>query len=399
MQRLKFIFGVLVALGTLAFLVLEQLSGASFDAKINANVSVVRSPISGFLDLSAKTIGETLYSEETVGLVQNPYVDEARLSDLEHTVVRLHSDISTSEAESKTLQNSIERIENEIAIFTDLRKKQLEGMRSATKFDLTKANIDVDYRLKQLNRSAELAKKGVERASDFDLINAEHDRAEAEVARLESVLSSLEVRIEGANSGLFLGADAESGGYQNVVQRLNDLKLQLAGRADQLAALTRLLHDAEAQLHEARLQYNLKRRSTLTSPVTGIVWRLAAADKEFVNAGAPVMEVVDCSNLFVTLTVTSSTYNALNRGDPVRFVLNEDDTVYDGKIIRLAGSGAKSVYTGLAVGTGEEQLKRFDVAIEVPALLTDKVGDCRIGTTGRVYFTSLAQRWIPQIFR
>jgi hypothetical protein len=55
-------------------------------------------------------------------------------------------------------------------------------------------------------------------------------------------------------------------------------------------------------------------------------------------------------------------------------------------VARLAGSGTETIYRSLAVGPSAEHLKRFDVAVAVPALAADPELACAVGRTGRVIF-------------
>jgi hypothetical protein len=98
------------------------------------------------------------------------------------------------------------------------------------------------------------------------------------------------------------------------------------------------------------------------------------------------VRLVDCTTTIVTASVRESVYNRLKIGDAVQFRLLDDGRVFDGVVARLAGSGAETIYRSLAVGPSAEHLKRFDVAINVPALAAAPDLACAVGRTGRAVF-------------
>ena len=74
-------------------------------------------------------------------------------------------------------------------------------------------------------------------------------------------------------------------------------------------------------------------------------------------------------------------------GDPAQFRLSGTNRVFGGHVLRLAGSGAATVYNNLAIAPGPEHLKRFDVALAIPDLLKDTEAGCAVGRTGKVVFS------------
>jgi hypothetical protein len=111
-----------------------------------------------------------------------------------------------------------------------------------------------------------------------------------------------------------------------------------------------------------------------------------ATDGEDVVAGQPLLRLVDCRSSVVTLSVTESVYNRLAVGDPARFRLDGHDRVFDATVLRLAGSGAREVYEGLAVAPSRRHLERFDAALSVPGLRAHPGLGCAVGRTGRAFF-------------
>jgi hypothetical protein len=88
----------------------------------------------------------------------------------------------------------------------------------------------------------------------------------------------------------------------------------------------------------------------------------------------------------VSLSVTEGVYNSLKIGDPAVFRLSGDGRNLPATVLRLAGSGAETIYQNLAVAPSQKHLERHDVTLLVPALRTEPSLYCIIGRSGRAFF-------------
>lgn len=134
------------------------------------------------------------------------------------------------------------------------------------------------------------------------------------------------------------------------------------------------------------MRLNLLSGAAVQSTANGQLWEILAADGEIVQRGQDVLRLADCDRVIVTLSVSENVYNRLKIGDSAAFRLSGDGRSFVGTIIRLAGSGAATVYENLAVAPSQRHLERFDVALLVPALRNDADLRCAIGRTGRAFF-------------
>jgi hypothetical protein len=117
-----------------------------------------------------------------------------------------------------------------------------------------------------------------------------------------------------------------------------------------------------------------------------LYWEVLAADGEDIQRGDAVVRLLDCDSTIVTLSVTESVFNRLSIGDTAVFRPRGDRETYDGTVERLAGSGAATIYTNLAVAPSQLHLERHDVTLSVPGLRDNNALDCKVGRTGRVFF-------------
>lgn len=115
-----------------------------------------------------------------------------------------------------------------------------------------------------------------------------------------------------------------------------------------------------AEARVARLEADLERladdleRTVVRAPYRGVVVREHTAVGEWIGAGDPVVEIVDTSDLEVTVEVPEAFYGGLRVGAPVQITISAlGDDVYDGSIRAI-------------VPRADPQARTFPVKIAVP---------------------------------
>jgi hypothetical protein len=104
-----------------------------------------------------------------------------------------------------------------------------------------------------------------------------------------------------------------------------------------------------------------------------------------------------CDSALVTLSVPDNVYNRLRVGQNAKFRLDGTETLFDGTITRIAGSGAETIYRNLAVAPSIKHLERYDIALLVPALRENTDLRCTVGQTGRVFFETRPLDWVRNV--
>lgn len=194
----------------------------------------------------------------------------------------------------------------------------------------------------------------------------------------------LEIELRAAEAGVYLGD-----GYNdapNAGQRATELDSVIASLDAEHAEAQARVDAVAERIDRERVRMNALTGGDLAAPVNGLLWEVLEADGVAVQRGDPLLRLVDCGALFVTLSVAEGVYNGLRLGDAATFRFENDGQLYDATVARLAGSGAATVYEHLAVAPGQRHLERYDVALLVPGLSRNADLGCPIGRTGRVFF-------------
>ena len=387
MRFTRILVGVAVLVVAVWILIGEQLAGVSADAVINARLSSVRAPVAGDVTLAPLSLGARVHIGDDLGSIEDARADTVRLADLEMEV-RLEAAASARETSLVAwLQDQITALEARTLAYQSSREQELAARleRARARLEL----LEADPAGEAGDVPATLSQGQTENSGDPLLPGIALEYARERVSALEVELAALQ-------SGVHLGDGYNDAPWSE--QWRADLEARLAEHQsaqkeadDRLAAVT-------ARLDAERLRVNRLTASPVRSSINGILWELRTESGENVQRGDELLKLVNCDSTIVTLSVTENIYNGLAVGDPATFRPQGHGSTFEGTIVRLAGSGAETVYRNLAVAPSTRHLERFDVAVDVPGLADDPDFACAIGRTGRVFFDARPLDWLRGIF-
>lgn len=367
MRYLRLVIGAILIVGALYVITAEQMAGASSDAVVNAPVIAIRAPVAGNLDLATLALGSAVRKGEPIANIDDPQADRVRMNDL-----LLDRDLELAEvnrlgALREKLEGKRKVLADQTARYHEARRRELgiaadaEGSAAAGLFDPGKVDPAADD-VPEADTTAETPRAGTPNPAS----------------------GSRGVQQAAAKADVFL--DESANPVWNHDLRLLDTEYQLAELMADLKAANARLSAYSNRLERERLRVNTLAGATLNAPVNGIVWERLASDGINVQRGDPVIRLANCDDVLVTLSVTENVYNTLQPGDPATFRISGSDAVMKGRIARLAGAGAATVYRELAVAPSQRHLERYDVSLIVPELGSGGSAGCPIGRTGRVFF-------------
>ncbi|WP_207476367.1 HlyD family efflux transporter periplasmic adaptor subunit [Arenibaculum pallidiluteum] len=375
-----------VAIGAVGLYVVlsEGVAVVSANAVVNARVAVVRAPIDGILALEPLSVGQRLRRGESLGTLADERVDAARLLDLERIERELVAETARLEADIRAATGAVAELGARAAAYQAGRIGQLQAKVQEARATLAAAEARLAESDASFVRARELRAGGNQSVAGLDKARATKDVDALEAAAARHRLESTEIELAAARRGTFLGDSYNDTPFstqraQELSLRQAELDATLKERRDRLAAV-------RDQLGAERHRVARLRDALLESPVDGLVWEASLGAGEYARKGQNLLRLLDCRTVLVTASVAESDYNRLKVGDPARFRISGTGKVYEGIVLRLAGSGAATVYENLAVAPGKEQLERFDVALSFPGLIDDPAAACAVGRTGKVTF-------------
>lgn len=386
MRRLRLLIALAVAVVAVVIIVGEQMAGVSSNAMVNAQVLILRAPIDGEVNLAVRTLGTRIRAGEPLATLTDPRADDTRIVDLQRETRRVMIDVERHRALLAALQPMRDAFARQSGTHAEGRVRQLEARLGEAQATLEGMVARMRENDAAFRRAAELARSGSQSIAELSRTRSGFEVATQDVQGARERVAYLTIELEAARRGTFIGDSYNDLSYseqrlRDMDQRLAELSVEVRDRANRLEAL-------RDQVDEERVREARHREARILAPTSGILWEIMSGSGEYVRKAQDVVRVVDCTTTMVTASVRESLYNRLRVGDPVQFRLLGSNTIYDGVIARLAGSGAETIYRSLAIGPSQEQLKRFDVMVTSPALARDPETACSVGRTGKVVFSS-----------
>lgn len=381
----RLLLGLVIVVGAVWVIVGEQLSGATADAVVNAQLSTLRTAITGTISLEKRTLGSRVIIGEELGSVSDPLIDSVRLNDL----VMERDFAKVEQVRLADLTAATERMVDQLA----KRGKSYNADRTA---DLQAQLDHARQRLGLLTAKAEDSTVGLA------VLNGKEDGSEARAPNMAinyaaERVATLDIALRAAKSGVYLGD-----GYNdapNSEQRVAELQSDLDDLKSEAKAADARVEVIEGRISAEKLYTNRLGTLSLASTVNGILWEYLASDTETLQRGQDVIRFVDCDSTFVTASVSENVYRQLHAGQPATFRMAGNAAAFPATVIRLAGVGAATIYQNLAVAPSQRHLERYDVALLVPALRQDASLGCAIGQTGRVFFDVRPLDWLRSFWR
>lgn len=384
MRIVRILLGLVILLGAGFIIVGEQLSGASADAVINARLTTLSAPIAGEIAMPDRALGTLVEAGEQIARISDPLVDDIRLEDLQLERRTAQAQRARLSDEISALSQSLETLSTRANEYGKQRVRQLEAEIAASESTAAAAEARLEEAQGKLRRAQQLSERGVSTAAAFDEATADERVAQRMLEQSRSQKRVLEIQLEAAKAGIFLGDSYNDAPYSE--QRAEELHLRQSELQAELESVSQHIAALGERIDAERRRVNRLGEAVVVSNVEGRLWELLAADGERMQRGEDIARLVDCSSALVTLSVAESVYNRLQIGDTADFRINGETDVFQGTVSRLAGSGAATIYANLAVAPSQKHLERYDVALLVPAMRADPVLGCAVGRTGRAFF-------------
>ncbi|MBM1816117.1 HlyD family efflux transporter periplasmic adaptor subunit [Sulfitobacter pseudonitzschiae] len=364
------------------------MSSASANAFINARLVTLRSDVAGEIEMPARALGARVGKGEVVASVTDSLADSVRLNDLLLEQDFLASEIIRLSSDADATRQILSGLEERAATYSQHRVAELEIrlQHARARLALIEGRGDVGDE----NAAVDAVGADTEElpgADRFPALALDHARERVEV---------LEVAVNAAKAGVFLGD-----GYNdapNAEQRAVELRSEIAAIQSSLADAQARQAALTKRIGRERERVNGLSGGDLAAPVNGLVWEVLAADGEHLERGDPVLKLVDCGSVMVSLSVSEGVYNSLSPGQSAEFRPQGGSQVFDATVLRLAGAGAATVYRNLAVAPSSKHLERYDVTLLVSGLKDDPELACAVGRTGRVFFERRPLDWLRRLF-
>jgi multidrug resistance efflux pump len=353
---------------------------SSVEAVLNSRLVTLRTPIGGRVVAAQPITDQARLGAGTVVLrVVNSRGDRTRLDDLRRQKSRLENErpsLATKLAAAQAAQKDLAR---QAAQFREGRVLQLEARIAEIQTSIEAAAARRDEASAAVERASSLAKSGNVSTVELARLTRELSVSQQTELGARKRLDAAKVELTAARSGSFLGDsynDRPSSVQreEEMRQRAGDLEADLARTDTEIAWLAN-----ETIIEEVRFA-DLS-EANITTPVAGRVWEMMTSPGEDVQAGQPLLKILDCSGAVITANVTESVYNRLQLGDRAIFEPNDGGEPISGTVVNLTGAAGAPANLAINPDTLSKEPYRVTVAPRDAAPLA-----CTVGRTGRVVF-------------
>ncbi len=283
-RRTLVILALVVAVGAAVFALGFRRSKLVLTGLVTTDEVIVSSEIPGRLQQLTCQPGDVVKKDQLLGVISAAEwkADLTYFESVEHGAA---AQVTQAEAELSFQQE-----------LTSQQVKQAEANLAAAEASVKQADAELDIAKLNFERADSLRRQGVNSAQEFDLARTARDGATARAVALQKQVTAARAAVDLAKAG----------------------SAQVAVRQATLAASRQQLAAADAQKEKAGVRFGY---TELRAPADGIVNVRAALSGEVVNAGQPVVTLIDPSNLWVRIDVEESYIDRLHLGDKltVRF--------------------------------------------------------------------------------
>ncbi|MBB4374722.1 multidrug resistance efflux pump [Bradyrhizobium sp. cir1] len=356
---------------------------SSVEAVLNSRLVTLRAPIGGRVAAAQRLTDQARLDAGTVVLrVVNSRGDRTRLDDLRRQKSRLENERPSLAAKLASAQAAQKDLARQAAQFRDGRVLQLEARIAEIQTSIEAAAARRDEASAAVERASSLAKTGNVSTVELARLTRELSVSQQTELGARKRLDAAKVELAAARSGSFLGDsynDRPSSVQreEEMRQRASDLEADLARIDTEIAWLGNEIIIEEVRFADLS-------EANITTPVAGRVWEMMTSPGEDVQAGQPLLKVLDCSSAVITANVTEGVYNRLQLGDHATFEPNDGGAPISGTVVNL--TGAAGAPANLAINPDALNKEPFRVTV---ALADAAAHGCTVGRTGRVVFARL----------
>ncbi len=360
------------------------LTARSRDAVVEATSIEIKTPISGILlELKVKA-GEAVSAGQSLGRVEDSRASGQEVRNLKTSLLTAGSDLEELDEELAKQRRLVETIRNDAE-----QQKELEIERSSRELqrleaELRRSREEVAFIDRDLKRQQTLFRAGAVAETVVDRASTDLAREREQLAALEERLAGQKSVVAAARKNLTLTTTRSN--FDPAV-RLQESKLKLQRLEGRRRTQAKRVEGLTRQLETAGIARGLQSESTLVSPREAVVWKLLANQGDTVRAEAPVLQLIDCKDRFITTFVKESDLNRVRIGSPARIDLVGDSLDLRGEVATIrSGLGRVSLKDDtnpIPINLARESQVRVRILNDIPA---PPLKFCYVGFTARVSF-------------
>lgn len=373
---------------SMQFIQAKMTSVASVDAVINGLVTDLKAPQKGVVsDLAIKT-GDIVLPDTTLMTLRNDRVSQTKVEQVQGRIQDKQAELSQAQASLADLQAMRTQLEsdrhNRNQVDTLETEKALERSQSDLQEEIALADLAETNR----KRSEQLWNEGAIDRASLDKYSSEVIQRKARIQSMQSRIDELQTRLAATQQGY-----RNLSGAYDPIARMQEINLRMMEQERKIQVLNQEIRSAQAELAQAQADVKREQAVTVKSKNAAVVWQLTAQPSKFVEEGAELGKLLDCSQRWVDAYVEESAMQHIQPGMPATIELNGSASkTLEGKVSYIrSGVGRLQAGQDVAIPIAPNLPRTTQVRVELNADADRGVPDvmCYVGYTAKVSFKLL----------
>ncbi len=381
---------MVLAIGAYAALS-DQLAIATNNAVVSAYSVALRTPIQGVVGGPLLRIGDRVKRGANLAEVSNNLLDDQHLVDLRGHLTLARAQLAAISAEQDALSQIRGDLEKRSQAYNAATLARLTGSITEAENTLAALNARRDEAEHALSRRSSLAQEGYTSTADLDKAQADFDAASHAALAQQGQLDALQAQLTAIKNGVVTEPGSNDVAYSR--QRADEIAVRLQELAQQRLFIIGDIDETASRLQSEEVRVRKLSAATMTTPISGIVWKVNASVGERIGAGETVAQIVDCDAAFVIAEVPQNRVPDIGIGSDAEFLLSGDNVKRLGRVISVTGD-ATGGDRNLAAVPFEERSPTATVRIQ----LSQSDSQCFVGRTARVILPSKGPGLISRLF-
>ena len=345
----------------------------SVQAFINGEITFVRSPIPGELQLQNEkmVLGSKLKRGTRIGTiestVENPRVsvltvEKQQLETSLHNVRRQLSGVKR-QIQNRTKLSNLFKQQTGIqkTLQSDYARQEIEQYQS----EIAHARAEEKVALADAQRFASLAEQGAVTISEADNEIARAQQASAMAKQAQAKIDRAKLKLEATEAGLQLEG-TRTLSYPET--RVFELNVELTDLRQQKRNLEEQIQSIQSELLVTSEELQVQQNVSITAPTTGVIWSIDSQPQEMVEANQPIIQLLNCQNLWIDAFIQETDANKLVIGQKAEINLDgSTDIGWKGQVETIR-AGVGRVEVGQYVVQPPPEIARRQLPTRVAAV-------------------------------
>ncbi len=366
-------------------IVINFFTARSRDAVINATPIVLRSPVTGILESLTVGTGVEVRPGQTLAIVANPMATRDALTDLETQLETARGRLQELRTRRDLRKKLVAQLSLDARQQRSLEISRDQNERDNLGFALERARKELAFAQRETVRQDALFRTGAVAANVVDRARTTEEQRAREVRGLEAQVAGQAAVLQASKNDLTLRNNRSN---SDPVVRLQEATIALENAEGDVRTQTFQVSGLEQQVNVARKEWQERSRSRLVSPRKAVVWQLGAQRGDSVDAMQTVIQMIDCSQRWLTTTVAENDLNRIRLGSKAKIQLVGSRDKLRGEVIGIR-SGIGRTQLGdeapqpVPINLARESEVKIRILNDFPA----PPGEfCYVGFTAKVSF-------------